>query len=86
MHDSDAHVYLDLDSKYMIEPKAPLIVDPEACSALTLAALKSNLSAHAAFNPDIVSTGTKSELAERLRKILETRQIDIVIRNLLWGV
>ncbi|KAF7965926.1 hypothetical protein HWV62_14438 [Athelia sp. TMB] len=78
--------YIDnMDSKYMIEPKAPLIVDPTACAALSVAALKRNLSGHAAFNPDIVSSGTKLELVERLKKILETRQIDMVIRDMLWG-
>ena len=75
----------DMDSKYMIEPKAPLIVEPTACAALSVAALKRNLSGHAAFNPDIVSSGTKLELVERLKKILETRQIDMVIRDMLWG-
>lgn len=67
----------------MVDPKAPFIVEPEACPSLTVAALKHNLAAHAAFNPDIVPTGTKAELAERLKNILETRQIDIIIRDML---
>lgn len=74
-----------MDSKYMIEPKAPLIVDPAACAALSVTALKRNLSEHAIFNPDILVSGTKAELMERLKKILESRKMDLLVRDMMWG-
>jgi spore coat polysaccharide biosynthesis protein SpsF (cytidylyltransferase family) len=77
--------YSAMHSKYMINPKAPLIVEPTACAALSVSALKRNLVEHATFNPTIVSSGSKAELVARLETILETRKMDMVVRNMMWG-
>ncbi|EGO24972.1 hypothetical protein SERLADRAFT_438567 [Serpula lacrymans var. lacrymans S7.9] len=78
--------YIDnLQSKYMINPRAPLIVDSSVCAQLSEAALARNLAAHAKFNTAIVASGTKIEMIERLVKILETREMDLVVRDMLWG-
>jgi len=71
--------------KYMINPKAPLIVEPTACPALSISALKRNLAEHAVFNPTILTNGSKAELVARLENILETRKMDILVRDMMWG-
>ena len=75
----------DMQSKYMINPKAPLIVDPAACAALSVSALKRNLAEHAVFNPTILTNGSKAELVARLENILETRKLDMLVRDMMWG-
>ncbi|KZT27210.1 hypothetical protein NEOLEDRAFT_1061180, partial [Neolentinus lepideus HHB14362 ss-1] len=75
----------DMASKYMINPHPPLIVDPAACDSLSVAALKRNLSEHANYNNTIIASGTKVEMAVRLRGILETRKMDLLVRTMLWG-
>lgn len=69
----------------MINPEAPCIVEPSACSSLSVAALKRNLSVHATFNPEIITTGSKPELVARLQEILETRKLDLLVREMIWG-
>lgn len=69
----------------MIDPRPPFIVDATACKALSISALKCNLAKHAEYNPSIVSTGTKSELIARLQTILETRKLDLLVREMIWG-
>lgn len=71
--------------KYMINPQAPYIVEPSACSSLSVAALKRNLTLHATFNAEIITTGSKPELVARLKGILETRKLDILVREMIWG-
>jgi hypothetical protein len=75
----------DMQSKYMINPKAPLIVEPAACAALSVSALKRNLAEHAVFNPTILTNGSKAELVARLENILETRKLDMLVRDMMWG-
>jgi hypothetical protein len=74
-----------MQSKYMINPKPPLIVEPSACSALSVSALKRNLVEHSVFNPTILASGSKSELVARLQNILETRKMDLLVRDMMWG-
>jgi hypothetical protein len=74
-----------MHSKYMINPKAPLIVEATACASLSVSALKRNLAEHAIFNPAILASGSKAELVARLKTILETRKMDMVVRNMMWG-
>ncbi|PCH42550.1 hypothetical protein WOLCODRAFT_72130 [Wolfiporia cocos MD-104 SS10] len=74
----------NLHRKYMLFPQPPLIVDPAACATLSPEALRRNLAAHAAFNPDIHADGSASEMAERLANILKTREEDLVVRELGW--
>ena len=77
--------YEDMHSKYMINPTAPLIVEPTACASLSVSALKRNLAEHAYFNPTILTSGSKGELVARLQNILQTRKVDILVRNMMWG-
>jgi hypothetical protein len=71
---------------YALSLDPPLISDPGACSSqLNAAALRANLAAHAAANPSIVVGGTKAEMAARLRALLERREADLRVREMLWG-
>ena len=81
----DIDLILDLRHKYMIEPQEPYLVEPSACSSLSAAALKRNLQIHATFNPEIITVGSKPELVARLQAILETRKLDLLVREMIWG-
>ena len=75
---------VEMGSKYVLHPEAPLISDPNAVSNLTSTALKHNLVAHSQYNPSISVDGTQGEMAERLRTLLETRRADMLVRQVLW--
>ncbi|KAI0373628.1 hypothetical protein BV20DRAFT_937742 [Pilatotrama ljubarskyi] len=76
--------YIDeLDSKYLLDPAPPLVIDADAVPQLSVAALRRNLGGHAACNPSIVVGGTKGEMAERLSGILRCREGDLAVRALL---
>ncbi|KAK7678594.1 hypothetical protein QCA50_018466 [Cerrena zonata] len=78
-------IYVEkMGSKYVLQPEAPLISDPNAVSDLSIAALRRNLAAHAQYNPEIATEGTQHEMAERLKILLSTREADLVVRNTLW--
>ncbi|KAG2145329.1 uncharacterized protein EDB93DRAFT_1228051 [Suillus bovinus] len=78
--------YIDnLDKQYLVDPALPLITDPSACLLLSNVALIRNLQAHADINPSIVPTGTRLEMTERLKKLLERRQMDLIVRNMMYG-
>ncbi|OAX39500.1 hypothetical protein K503DRAFT_849485 [Rhizopogon vinicolor AM-OR11-026] len=78
--------YIDnLHKQYLVNPAAPLITDPSACSLLSNASLIRNLGAHAAVNVSIVPTGTRLEMIERLTKLLERRQMDLTVRSMICG-
>ncbi|KAI9454768.1 hypothetical protein BJY52DRAFT_1100378, partial [Lactarius psammicola] len=81
---ADCEAYLDtLHTQYLLSPLPPLITQPEAASTLELAALKRNLSAHAAYNSAISTTGSKSVLCGRLFALLERRQGDLGVREMV---
>lgn len=73
-----------MGTKYILQPEAPLISEPNAISELSTAALRRNLTTHAEYNSEISAEGAKHEMAERLKTLLETRQADLVVRNVLW--
>ncbi|TFK50185.1 hypothetical protein OE88DRAFT_1632051, partial [Heliocybe sulcata] len=75
----------DMASKYMINPRPPLIVEPGACDSLSVAALKRNLGEHANYNKAIVTSGTKAEMMGRLKGLLEARKMDLLVRAMVWG-
>lgn len=75
--------YADLNTLYLRMPVPPLITDPDACPQLSLAALKRNLEAHAACNPDIVATGSYQEMVLRLTDILKTQKLDALVMGML---
>ncbi|KAH0585621.1 hypothetical protein H2248_008846 [Termitomyces sp. 'cryptogamus'] len=75
----------ELDHKYELHPHPPLIVLPEVCARLSAAALQRNLAAHKTKNSEILVTGGKAELAERLRSILEMRRMDLLVRDMILG-
>jgi hypothetical protein len=74
-----------MDSKYLLHPVPPLIVNPNVCAQLSAAALKRNLAAHAISNPAILAAGTKLEMLERLHGILTTRKMDLLVRTMIQG-
>ncbi|GLB44753.1 putative MINDY deubiquitinase [Lyophyllum shimeji] len=76
----------DMHNKYALDPRPPLVTDPEVCALLSAAALQRNLAAHAAINPGIVAAGGKAEMAERLRALLEMRRMDLLVRDMFRGV
>ncbi|CAA7267497.1 unnamed protein product [Cyclocybe aegerita] len=79
-------VYVDsIHSRYLLNPRPPLITDPSVCGTLSLVALKRNLEAHAACNPSIVASGTHAEMVERLSEILATRKLDNLVVSMLEG-
>ncbi|CAL1715860.1 unnamed protein product [Somion occarium] len=78
-------IYIEkLGSKYILQPEAPMISDPQVVSELSTTALKRNLAAHAQYNAEILAEGSKHEMAERLRTLLEVRQADLLVRDVLW--
>jgi len=61
-----------------------LIDDPTIVSELTGPALKKNLAAHAAVNPDVLAEGSRKEMKARLETLLELRQADLILRDIIW--
>ncbi|KAF8514476.1 hypothetical protein JB92DRAFT_2719211, partial [Gautieria morchelliformis] len=74
----------NLHTQYQLHPVAPLISDPSLCVSLTVSALKANLAGHAVFNPSIYLSGSKPELVERLKEILERRRSDHLVKEMVW--
>lgn len=68
---------------YEVNLASPLIYDPDACPALSKSALVDNLATHASRNPEISVEGTKPELEKRLRKVLDRRKKDLVVRGFM---
>ena len=83
MQRSDADRLKDIPKAYLLHPSSPLITDPEACSTLSCAALRRNLSAHAESNAAIVVGGTKDEMVLRLEGLLRTRKLDLLVRRMI---
>ncbi|KAH9052289.1 hypothetical protein EDB87DRAFT_1692447 [Lactarius vividus] len=82
---TDCEAYIDtLHTQYLLSPLPPLITQPEVASTLELAALKRNLSAHAAYNSAISTTGNKSILCAQLITLLEKRRGDLAVREMVW--
>lgn len=78
--------YIDnLSANYLLDPRPPLIANVDAVPELSAAALKRNLAAHAACNPAVVAGGPKPEMVERLRAILQTRKMDLLVREMCQG-
>ncbi|KAJ7646206.1 hypothetical protein B0H17DRAFT_959163 [Mycena rosella] len=73
----------NLSAHYVVFPAPPLIRLASAAPVLSAAALKRNLAAHAARNPAVVASGTKSEMVERLQRLLETRAADLLVREMI---
>ncbi|KAJ7765517.1 hypothetical protein DFH07DRAFT_1015341 [Mycena maculata] len=80
---ASATLTVHLGSRHLLKPDPPLITDPTAVSELSAAALKRNLAAHAICNPDVATAGTKPEILERLRNILEMRKMDLLVREMM---
>jgi hypothetical protein len=74
----------DVDSNYLSELKPPLIVHEKHCSQLSIDALKRNLKAHAACNPDILTSGSRLEMVHRLTEILKIRRLDKLAIDSFW--
>ncbi|EDQ98670.1 uncharacterized protein LACBIDRAFT_298340 [Laccaria bicolor S238N-H82] len=68
---------------YPLHRCSPLITDQEACSTLSWAALRRNLSAHAESNLAIVVGGTKDEVVLKLEGSLRTRTLDSLVRRMI---
>jgi hypothetical protein len=72
-----------MERKYLVNLVPPLISNPAQCSRLSAAAIKRNLSAHAAVNREIPTCGTKKEMVQRLEDLLETRLADLEVRRMI---
>ncbi|KZT02534.1 uncharacterized protein LAESUDRAFT_738637 [Laetiporus sulphureus 93-53] len=68
----------------VLERENQKTMDIEACAELSTAALRRNLSEHAAFNAQILVGGSQAEMAERLQRILRMREMDLAARDLVW--
>ncbi|KAI0064939.1 hypothetical protein BV25DRAFT_210514 [Artomyces pyxidatus] len=80
----ECQYYLDnLHTHYLPSPAPPLVTSPSRCASLTIAALKRNLQAHAAYNADIVIAGGKAQLCARLEQLLTTRAGDLAVREMV---
>ncbi|KAF8336050.1 hypothetical protein F5887DRAFT_891748, partial [Amanita rubescens] len=78
------HEYVaTMGSKYSLELPPPLILNPSLCGRLSVAALKRNLAVHAAVNKEVSTGGTKKEMADRLKSLLEMRLADLEVRRLI---
>ncbi|KAF8637752.1 hypothetical protein AX17_002594 [Amanita inopinata Kibby_2008] len=78
------HEYVDkMEHQYLLELPPPLVSNPSLCDRLSSAALKRNLVAHSVVNPEIGTSGTKKEMAERLKNILQTRLYDLEVRRMI---
>ncbi|KAJ7698980.1 hypothetical protein B0H17DRAFT_317089 [Mycena rosella] len=79
------HYVDNMAAHYLVDPAPPLLDNAALVPDLSAAALKRNLAAHAARNPGIVAGGTKPEMVARLRCILETRTMDLLVRQMIQG-
>jgi hypothetical protein len=82
---SDHCLCKDIHKRYLLDIKPPLVSASSLCRELSAAALRRNLAAHAECNKDIVATGTKAEMKERLESILTVREMDLVVRGMIWS-
>ncbi|KAF8344758.1 hypothetical protein F5887DRAFT_969767 [Amanita rubescens] len=72
------HEYVaTMGSKYSLELPPPLIFEP-----LPLWSAR-NLAVHAAVNKEVSTGGTKKEMADRLKSLLEMRLADLEVRRLI---
>ncbi|KDQ58982.1 hypothetical protein JAAARDRAFT_127677, partial [Jaapia argillacea MUCL 33604] len=75
----------NMHTQYLIDPRSPLITSPHACSELSTSALKRNLAEHAKYNGGVIVGGTKDEMVEGLRRLLERRKRDLLVREMMWN-
>jgi hypothetical protein len=73
-------------TKYLLNPRPPLITNPRVCAQLSVAALQRNLAAHARVNPALVVAGGKEEMIVRLEALLEMRKMDMLVRDMILGL
>jgi hypothetical protein len=76
----------DLGPEYLSELRPPLVTHEKDCSQLSSYAVKRNLEAHAAFNSDILTSGTRLKMVHRLAEILKFRRLDKLVIDLFWRV
>ncbi|KAK7434240.1 hypothetical protein VKT23_016047 [Stygiomarasmius scandens] len=74
-----------IPTQYLVHPQPPLITIPAVCTRLSAGALKRNLEAHKAVNSNILASGTREEMKERLEGILKTREVDLVVWGMVYG-
>ena len=75
----------ELNSRYLVHPAPPLVVDPAACNLLSREEVLLNLEAHAKCNPKISVLGSHKELKDRLKEILAIRRMDMAVGKMLWA-
>jgi hypothetical protein len=74
-----------MHTKYLLNPRPPLIANPQVCAQLSTAALQRNLAAHSQANPAISAAGNKEEMITRLESLLEMRKMDMLVRDMILG-
>lgn len=78
--------YVDtMHTKYLLNPRPPLITNPQVCPQLSIAALQRNLAAHAQANPTVMAAGSKEEMIGRLQELLQMRKMDMLVRDMILG-
>jgi hypothetical protein len=76
----------DMHTKYLLNPRPPLITNPQVCAQLSIAALQRNLASHAQVNPAVLAAGSKEEMVARLESLLERRKMDMLVRDMILGL
>lgn len=76
---------LAMHTKYLLNPRPPLITNPQVCPQLSIAALQRNLAAHAQANPTVMAAGSKEEMIGRLQELLQMRKMDMLVRDMILG-
>ncbi|TFK98232.1 hypothetical protein BDV98DRAFT_215537 [Pterulicium gracile] len=85
----ECEAYLDhMDTQYLVDiphtiHDSQLVSSPSRVSDLATPVLLYNLEAHADWNPSIRSGGSRAEMKERLRGVLEVRRSDLVLAGLI---
>lgn len=79
---------VDMDTQYLVDiphtiHDSQLVSSPSRVSDLATPVLLYNLEAHADWNPSIRSGGSRAEMKERLRGVLEVRRSDLVLAGLI---
>lgn len=73
----------DMHTQYALVLSNDSVYQPGSVDQLSPADVKRNLEAHAKYNAKISTAGTKEDLEERLKELLDRRQKDFAVRSFL---
>jgi hypothetical protein len=84
-HCRNLQTMTDMEKFYMVNVTTVMAACPSDCDGLSVAALKFNLTMHAQCNPSIYTGGNKPEMMKRLKELLQLRNTDLVVRDLVYS-